>query len=93
MSQALRQLAQLKVKDVPNFAKENVTTSNISNSFQKWAHNYHQKYILTGSIKPLNDLLIYVGILSYAVGILGMRKKPPSMEANITKLGLSKHET
>jgi hypothetical protein len=31
-------------------------------------HNYNEKYIQTGSIKPLNDVMISAGILSYFVG-------------------------
>lgn len=31
-------------------------------------HSYNEKYIQTGSIRPLNDVLIYVFILAYGVG-------------------------
>ncbi|KAH9567387.1 hypothetical protein CY35_03G027200 [Sphagnum magellanicum] len=33
-----------------------------------WLHNYNEKYIQTRSIKPLNDVMISAGILSYFVG-------------------------
>jgi hypothetical protein len=64
----LKSLANLKVKDVPSFVKSNVTREAVSQKTWSWLEKYNEKYIQTGSIRPLNDVMISVGILAYFVG-------------------------
>jgi hypothetical protein len=64
----LRSLASMKLKDVPNYVKSNVTRDNVSKNTWNFLYNYNQKYIQTGSIRPLNDVMIGVFFLGYAVG-------------------------
>lgn len=64
-----RHLASMKLKD----AKSSVESikSVIGKPFVKqkgFLNSYNEKYIQTGSVRPLNDVLIYVFILSYGVG-------------------------
>ncbi|KAG6556630.1 hypothetical protein Mapa_001571 [Marchantia paleacea] len=65
---AFRSLASMKLKDVPTFVKTVVTKDNVSKNTWSFLYNYNQKYIQTGSIKPVNDVMMSVGLLGYAVG-------------------------
>ncbi|KAG0577313.1 hypothetical protein M758_5G140900 [Ceratodon purpureus] len=60
-----RQFASMKMKEKASAfkatAKQFVPQKGFMNS-------YNEKYIKTGSIRPLNDVLIYVFILAYGVG-------------------------
>eukprot|EP00243_Klebsormidium_subtile_P005238 TRINITY_DN2073_c0_g2_i1.p1 TRINITY_DN2073_c0_g2~~TRINITY_DN2073_c0_g2_i1.p1 ORF type:complete len:102 (-),score=14.86 TRINITY_DN2073_c0_g2_i1:273-578(-) len=62
-----KHVASLKAKEVPGYVRETVTPEKIKTGFQKWVENYRLKYIETDSIKPLNDVLIYGFIISYAL--------------------------
>jgi hypothetical protein len=62
-----KQVASLKAKEVPGFVKETVTKEKVTTGLRKWLDNYRQKYIDTGSVKPLNDTMILVFALSYAL--------------------------
>ncbi|KAJ7555942.1 hypothetical protein O6H91_05G106800 [Diphasiastrum complanatum] len=66
--QWVKGLSQLKVKQVPPYLKSTLTRDNIVSGTRSWLDNYNTKYVQTGSIKPLNDVLISVFLLSYAVG-------------------------
>ncbi|KAJ7513777.1 hypothetical protein O6H91_23G013800 [Diphasiastrum complanatum] len=65
--QWVKGLSQLKVKELPSYLKSTLTREKIVSSTRSWLDNYNTKYVQTGSIKPLNDVLISVGILSYAL--------------------------
>ncbi|KAL2628640.1 hypothetical protein R1flu_013326 [Riccia fluitans] len=65
---AFRSLASMKLKDVPTFVKSVATKENVSKNTWNFLYNYNQKYIQGGSIRPVNDVMICVGILSYFVG-------------------------
>lgn len=62
-----KQVTSLKLKEVPEFLKSKATVKNATEGFHSWVADYHQKHIVTSSAKPLNDLLIYVGIGAYAI--------------------------
>lgn len=64
----LRGLASMKLKDVPSFVKSSVTRENMTKQTWGFVSNYNEKYVKTGSIRPLNDVMISVFFLSYAVG-------------------------
>jgi hypothetical protein len=64
----LRSLASMKLKDVPSFVKTTVTRDNVSKKTWNFLYNYNEKYIQTGSMKPLTDVLITVFFIGYAVG-------------------------
>ncbi len=64
----LRGLASMKLKDVPSFVKSSVTRENMTKQTWGFVYNYNEKYVKTGSIRPLNDVMISVFFLSYAVG-------------------------
>jgi hypothetical protein len=63
----LRELADLRVKDVPGFVRENFTKDAVLRRARIWRDRYKQKYIDTGSIQPLYDALLAIGLLSYAI--------------------------
>lgn len=64
----LRGLASMKLKDVPSFVKSSVTRENMTKQTWGFVSHYNEKYVKTGSIRPLNDVMISVFFLSYAVG-------------------------
>lgn len=68
MAAPLRNLASMKVKDVPTYVKSSLTREKVVKDTWSWLYNYNEKYIQTGSIRPLTDVMISVGFLSYAVG-------------------------
>lgn len=68
MAGNLKNLASMKVKDVPTFVKTAVTREKVVERTWNFLYKYNEKYIQTGSIRPLNDVMISIGILSYAVG-------------------------
>jgi hypothetical protein len=63
----LRELADLRVKDVPGFVRENFTRDAVLRRARTWRDRYKHKYIDTGSIQPLYDALLAIGLLSYAM--------------------------
>ncbi|GBG90495.1 hypothetical protein CBR_g50842 [Chara braunii] len=67
MMQVAKEIAKMKVKEVPEYVKSVATKENITNKTLTFLQRYQEKYIKTGSIRPLNDVLISVGILGYAV--------------------------
>lgn len=68
MAAPLRNLASMKVKDVPTYVKTSLTREKVMNNTWSWLYKYNEKYIQTGSIRPLTDVMLSVGFLSYAVG-------------------------
>lgn len=63
----------MKLKEVPSALSREMALDKLEKRLRKiemriYLLNYHKKYIQTGSIKPLNHVLISVGLLSYAVG-------------------------
>nr|PNR27471.1 hypothetical protein PHYPA_029623 [Physcomitrium patens] len=67
MAAPLRNLASMKVKDVPNHLKSNLSREKVMSSTWSWLYKYNEKYIQTGSIRPLMDVMLSVGFLSYAI--------------------------
>lgn len=71
MSNLVKTAQSLKLKDavpaVQKHARENWTPSKLQGRFVAWKDDYKQKYIDTGSIKPLFDVMIYGFFLSYAI--------------------------
>lgn len=63
-----QRLASMKLKDVPSFIRARANKQFIEKQTWGFLNNYNEKYIKTGSIKPLNDVLISVFVLSYAIG-------------------------
>jgi hypothetical protein len=53
---------------MPTFVKTTVTRDNVSTRTWNFLYQYNEKYVQTGSLKPLNDVLIEVFFLSYSVG-------------------------
>lgn len=64
----LRQLASMKLKDVPSFVRSSANREYVAKKTWGFLNNYNERYIKTSSIRPLNDVLISVFILSYAIG-------------------------
>lgn len=67
MAAPLRNLASMKVKDVPTYVKTSINREKVMNDTWSWLYKYNEKYIQTGSIRPLMDVMLSVGLLSYAV--------------------------
>lgn len=67
MTTPLKGLADMKVKDVPQYVKEVVTKENVKRSTWSFLQSYGRKYIHTSSIRPLHDVFILVGLCAYAV--------------------------
>lgn len=67
MASALRNLASLKVKDVPTFVKSSLSKEKVMQDTWSWLYKYNEKYVQTGSIRPLTDVMLSVGFLSYAI--------------------------
>eukprot|EP00270_Netrium_digitus_P007497 TRINITY_DN2187_c0_g1_i1.p2 TRINITY_DN2187_c0_g1~~TRINITY_DN2187_c0_g1_i1.p2 ORF type:complete len:131 (+),score=8.59 TRINITY_DN2187_c0_g1_i1:12-404(+) len=65
--QLLKTISGLKVREVPEFVKSTVTVANAQSAYNKWFHEYHAKHFVTGSVKPLTDLMLFVGVLGYTV--------------------------
>ncbi len=63
----LRELADLRVKDVPGFVRENFTRDAMLRRARTWRDRYKHKYIDTGSNHALYDALLAIGLLSYAI--------------------------
>ena len=63
-----RQLANMKLKDVPSFVRASANKEYVSQKACNFFNNYNEQYIKTGSIRPLNDALISIFFLSYAIG-------------------------
>ena len=68
MAAPLRNLASMKVKDVPSHLKSSLSGEKLSKETWSWLYKYNEKYIQTGSIRPLNDVMLTVGFISYFVG-------------------------
>jgi hypothetical protein len=71
MAGPLKNFGKVRLKELPVYLKKSVKSFNKAKLLEHtWSflYNYNEKYIMTGSIRPLNDVLIVVGILSYAVG-------------------------
>lgn len=64
----LRQLANMKLKDVPSFVRSSANREYVAQKTWGFLNNYNERYIKTSSIRPLNDVLISVFIISYAIG-------------------------
>ena len=60
-----RQFASIKLKEKASLVKTSAKQFVPQKGF---LNGYNEKYIKTGSVKPLNDVLIYVFILAYGVG-------------------------
>lgn len=60
-----RQFASMKLKENASFIKASAKQFVPEKGFM---NGYNEKYIKTGSVRPLNDVLIYVFILAYGVG-------------------------
>ncbi|CAI5978757.1 unnamed protein product [Closterium sp. NIES-64] len=67
-SHFVRQVAGLKLKEVPNFVKSVATYDNVMNESTRFLKEYHRKYIVTSSPTPLFQVMSGVFVLSYAVG-------------------------
>lgn len=67
MAASLRNLASMKVKDVPTYVKSSLNGEKVMKDTWSWLYKYNEKYIQTGSIKPLHDVMLSVGILGYAI--------------------------
>ena len=66
MASALKNLASLKVKDVPTFVKSSLSKEKVMQDAWSWLYKYNEKYVQTGSIRPLTDVMLSIGFLSYA---------------------------
>ena len=64
----LRQLANMKLKDVLSFVRASANKAYVSQKAWGFLNNYNEQYIKTGSIRPINDVLISIFFLSYAIG-------------------------
>lgn len=67
MASALKNIASLKVKDVPTYVKSSFTMEKIMQDTWTKLYKYNEKYVQTGSIRPLTDVMLAVGGLSYAI--------------------------
>ncbi|CAL5227007.1 g9898 [Coccomyxa viridis] len=71
MSKFAQGLSKLKLKEVPTYVQEHAgkhwTPAQVTSRTSKFLHSYKEKYIDTGSIKPLTDTMIGLFFLSYAV--------------------------
>lgn len=67
MASALRSLASLKVKDVPTYVKSSFSKEKVIQDTWSWLYKYNEKYVQTGSIRPLTDVMLSIGFLSYAI--------------------------
>tara|TARA_B100000475_G_scaffold160140_1_gene120974 strand:- start:662 stop:1024 length:363 start_codon:yes stop_codon:yes gene_type:complete len=65
MSQFLRQLGSLKVKEVPKFLQDKVTVANVTNHTQKFLAEYKVKYIDAGSPMPIYHVMAGVFVTAY----------------------------
>ena len=63
----LQTLSQVKVRDVPVWAKSNLTTKNVSHATSSWIQNYGHKYVRTGSGKPIVHVMLALGLLGYII--------------------------
>ncbi|KAG0577437.1 hypothetical protein M758_5G148900 [Ceratodon purpureus] len=68
MAAPLRHLASMKVKEVPNHLKQSLSGDKVKTTVWSSLYKYNDKYVQTGSIKPLTDVMLAVGILGYFVG-------------------------
>lgn len=64
----LQELSQLKISEVPAYAKQVANKDLVQNKLTSWLRNYHQKYIKTSSIKPAYHTFVVIGLIGYAVG-------------------------
>lgn len=65
MSQFLRQLGALKVKEVPKFLQDKVTVANVTSHTQKFIAEYKTKYIDAGSPMPIYHVMCGVFVTAY----------------------------
>ena len=88
MSNLVKQAQSLKLKDaVPALRKhagEHWTPSKLQGRLSTWRDAYKEKYIDTGSPKPLIDLSIAVFFLSYAISWPNVR--PSSLADRLAEL-------
>ena len=68
---------QVKVGELPGIISKEMSLDKLEKrlksrqgikDIKKILLNYHRQHVQTGSIRPLNHLLISVGLLSYAIG-------------------------
>ncbi|XP_026403561.1 uncharacterized protein LOC113298906 [Papaver somniferum] len=59
----------LKVKELPAHLKPIFTVDHVKKTVSKGMDNYHQKYILTGSIDPLLHVCFGGMVFSYLVAL------------------------
>ncbi|KAL6776416.1 hypothetical protein ACKKBG_A21040 [Auxenochlorella protothecoides x Auxenochlorella symbiontica] len=71
MSNLLKGVSSLKVKEVPGFvskyAGENLTKNKVEGRLTSWYHRYKKEHIDTGSFKPFQDLVVGVFLFSYVI--------------------------
>ena len=65
MSQFLRQLGALKVKEVPDFLSKTVTVANVTQHTKKFFAEYKVKYIDPGSPMPIYHVMGGVFVTAY----------------------------
>ncbi|CAK9238451.1 unnamed protein product [Sphagnum troendelagicum] len=63
----LRELADVRAKDVSGFMRENFSPNAVVSRARAWRNGYRENYIDTDSIQPLYDALLTIGLLSYAM--------------------------
>ena len=66
MASALKNLASLKVKDVPTFVKSSLSKEKVMQDAWSWLYKYNEKFVQTSSIRPLTNVMLSIGFLSYA---------------------------
>ncbi len=63
----LRELANVRAKDVSGFMRENFSPNAVVRRARAWRNGYTENYMDTDSIQPLYDALLMIGLLSYAM--------------------------
>lgn len=78
--QFLNSLRAVKVKDVPQHVKPLLSRDRLKKAVDDFLMDYKRKYIDTSSIKPLNHVLIGLGVFSYLVALPEERRHLAHLE-------------
>lgn len=60
-------LGEVKLRDVGGWAAKNLSSSKVTQATRSWAIAYGNKYIKTGTAKPLVHVMIGLGVLGYII--------------------------